>query len=634
MASTLNVMDGQTKVLIADDAPESRAKIRLTVQSQGWIALEAPDPLSAIELAERERPNAVVLGAGVRGQAENGFALLHRLRDMPATADIPVVMLTSRSVAGQEIAGSAAPIAFLSKPFGPFDLLRVLGDVLGRRTQIAPLGMLLLDDGRIRPEQLEAVLEEQGRLQSEGIRLPIGEMLRRRGRVSSEDVEHALDRQRATAAAATAAGRNTRVLVADGHIAVREGLRAVLTSEDDLEIVGIAADGEDALRLLRLRRPDVAVLDQHMPNRTGLDVLRAIKDEGLGTAVIIFSLDEQPREAARAMGAAFLTKDADPRTLLDEIRKAAGTRTTQRGTVASGVREAPRVAWHVVARQRRAVAIIGVLAVAYAGAFLVAESALGPSAALLSVAPVALAGALAGPEAGVVAALLVAAESVELWRATGHLVGEPVMVVGSSAVALLALLGIGTGFGVMRTLSERLDRRGRQIDALIGSTVLVQPGTRQGLALITDAACRAIGGDAALLYAASRDGLELVATTGTPSSMLGQREGTRFGPLHRVVSESRPRVLGDLDSRSFMPSMHSAIAVPVCPLNERPRGVLVTLAKRRLRFDAADVAMLSSLAPYAWLALKSSTAVRDKTLTTTKRSAASREREKARTRSR
>jgi CheY-like chemotaxis protein len=599
--------------LIADDAPEIRAVVRFTLQSQGWIVYEAPTPAAALEVAGRERPDVVVLDVIFRGHTDDGYSACRSLQATPATRAIPIVMLTARSTAAdRDVANAVGATAYLPKPFGPLELLSVLRGVLGVRASTAPLGVLLMDDGRIRPEQLGTVLEEQRRLQTEGIKVPLGEMLKRSGKINGADVERALERQRAAAKVAATTPREMRMLIADGHVAVRDGLRAIFAEERGFEIVGVAADGEEALRLLRERRPDVAVLDQNMPKRTGLDVLTAIRREGLTTAVVIFSLDDRPRDQARAAGAAFITKDADPRALVAEVRRAGGGVLVEemRSTV-SLARAAPGVAWHVLARQRRAAGIIGVAMVGYAGGFLVAESVLGASAALLSIASVAMAGALLGPEAGVLVAFLVALETVVLWNGTGYLLGEPVLVVGGNNLGFLALIGIGAGFGAMRLLHGRVDPRGRQVEALIESALLIGSGDRRTLELVTEAARQMTSSDAALLYALATDGrLEVVATAGAPRSMAGHREAPRVGPLYRALAEARPTTLGDLDARSFLPSMHSAVVVPVCLIGERPRGLLLVFSKRRLRLKAVDAAALLRLAPSVWLALKSSSTAR------------------------
>ncbi|MQA94100.1 MAG: response regulator [Streptosporangiales bacterium] len=116
-----------------------------------------------------------------------------------------------------------------------------------------------------------------------------------------------------------------RVLVADDQALVRYGLKVLLETEDDLELVGEAADGREALREIRRTRPDVALMDIRMPEMDGIEALRELtKDEALsGTKVIVlttFELDEYVFDALGAGASGFLIKDTEPVELLRAIR--------------------------------------------------------------------------------------------------------------------------------------------------------------------------------------------------------------------------------------------------------------------------------------------------------------------------
>jgi DNA-binding NarL/FixJ family response regulator len=116
-----------------------------------------------------------------------------------------------------------------------------------------------------------------------------------------------------------------RVAVADDQALVRLGLRVLLESEEDLELVGEAADGREALDLVRRERPDVVLMDVRMPVMDGLEALRAITaDAGLaGTRVVVlttFELDEYVFEALRSGASGFLIKDSEPADILRAIR--------------------------------------------------------------------------------------------------------------------------------------------------------------------------------------------------------------------------------------------------------------------------------------------------------------------------
>lgn len=119
-----------------------------------------------------------------------------------------------------------------------------------------------------------------------------------------------------------------RVVVADDQELVRMGLRVLLEAEDDVELVGEACDGAEALALVRRVRPDVVLMDVRMPVMDGLEALRRIggEEELSGTRVVVlttFELDEYVFEALRAGAAGFLIKDSDPAQMLAAVRVAA-----------------------------------------------------------------------------------------------------------------------------------------------------------------------------------------------------------------------------------------------------------------------------------------------------------------------
>jgi len=116
-----------------------------------------------------------------------------------------------------------------------------------------------------------------------------------------------------------------RVAVADDQALVRLGLRVLLETEDDLELVGEAADGRQALALIRETRPDVVLMDVRMPVMDGLEALRTMAAEPdlAGTRVVVlttFELDEYVFEALRAGASGFLIKDSEPADILRAIR--------------------------------------------------------------------------------------------------------------------------------------------------------------------------------------------------------------------------------------------------------------------------------------------------------------------------
>jgi DNA-binding NarL/FixJ family response regulator len=120
-----------------------------------------------------------------------------------------------------------------------------------------------------------------------------------------------------------------RVALVDDQTLVRVGLRTLLEPEDDLEVVGEAADGRVALGMIRATRPDVVLCDIRMSVRDGLELLAdVVADPSLdGVRVVMlttFELDEYVFEALRHGASGFLLKDAEPGRLLDAIRVVAG----------------------------------------------------------------------------------------------------------------------------------------------------------------------------------------------------------------------------------------------------------------------------------------------------------------------
>ena len=116
-----------------------------------------------------------------------------------------------------------------------------------------------------------------------------------------------------------------RVLLADDQALVRAGLRVLIDSDDDLEVVGEATDGASAIDLASKHRPDVVLMDIRMPGVDGLEATRRIgSDKSLdSTKVIIlttFEADEYVFEALRAGASGFLLKDTEPTDLLSAVR--------------------------------------------------------------------------------------------------------------------------------------------------------------------------------------------------------------------------------------------------------------------------------------------------------------------------
>jgi len=114
-----------------------------------------------------------------------------------------------------------------------------------------------------------------------------------------------------------------RVLLAEDQALVRDGLRMMLAAESDIEVVGEAGDGKQALELIRTLAPDVALMDVRMPELNGIDATRRLTEAGSPVHVLVlttFDLDEYVYEAMRAGASGFLLKDARREQLAAAIR--------------------------------------------------------------------------------------------------------------------------------------------------------------------------------------------------------------------------------------------------------------------------------------------------------------------------
>lgn len=132
--------------------------------------------------------------------------------------------------------------------------------------------------------------------------------------------------------------KNIRIIIADDHSFLREGIKKTIQDEIDMKIVGEAANAGDALSIIKELQPDVAIMDISMPGKSGLDVLKDLKNIKTKSKILILSMHPEDRFAIRALkagAAGYLTKESAP----DELVKAIRTVLTGRKYVSKSLAE-------------------------------------------------------------------------------------------------------------------------------------------------------------------------------------------------------------------------------------------------------------------------------------------------------
>ncbi len=117
-----------------------------------------------------------------------------------------------------------------------------------------------------------------------------------------------------------------RVLICDDHLIVRQGIKQVLAEAEDIRVVGEAANGPEAIQQVRAAPPDVVLLDIAMPQRDGLDILKALKSEFPRLPVLMLSTYPDRQYAVRSLklgAAGYLNKSADSEQMIDAVRSVA-----------------------------------------------------------------------------------------------------------------------------------------------------------------------------------------------------------------------------------------------------------------------------------------------------------------------
>ena len=117
-----------------------------------------------------------------------------------------------------------------------------------------------------------------------------------------------------------------RVVLVDDHELVRSGFRLILSGQPDIEVVGEASNAEDGLRLVRAQKPEVALIDVHMPGMSGLELTERVQRADLPTRIVILTVVQDarfPRRLLQSGALGYLTKGCPAEELLEAVRTVA-----------------------------------------------------------------------------------------------------------------------------------------------------------------------------------------------------------------------------------------------------------------------------------------------------------------------
>lgn len=160
-----------------------------------------------------------------------------------------------------------------------------------------------------------------------------------------------------------------RILIADDHPLMRQGMRVILQAQPDMEVVGEVSDGEQAVAQTRALEPDIVIMDLQMPRKTGLEATREITESGSRTQILIltsFSDDDNVFAAIKAGAMGFLLKDSSADYLLDSLRTVHGGESVLHPTIArklmQEIKHPPKLPLTPDPLTEREVQVLGLLA--------------------------------------------------------------------------------------------------------------------------------------------------------------------------------------------------------------------------------------------------------------------------------
>lgn len=168
------------------------------MESEGWTVIEAPSGDAALALVREQPPDLLLLDLDFGEGGTDGLEVLRQLRADRRTAAVPVVILTATQ--DPDIRTRAMALGadeFLTKPFGPLDLLASMRGILRREPEAPRLGLHLVQSGALTPEVLRTALDLQRERQRAGTPVALGALLVEFGMISRADLDAALRSQNA-----------------------------------------------------------------------------------------------------------------------------------------------------------------------------------------------------------------------------------------------------------------------------------------------------------------------------------------------------------------------------------------------------------------------------------------------------
>jgi CheY-like chemotaxis protein len=263
-----------------------------------------------------------------------------------------------------------------------------------------------------------------------------------------------------------------RVLIVDDHPKVRDGVRALLSTESALRVVGEAGSGDEALGLALVLRPDLIVLDHEMPGSRGLEVLPKLRVILPDAQVVMFTMASGIARQARIRGAAAVVSKDDFDDLLATLRRLAADRSERPPTGRPGPRTRGWVWWSQWL-------IVPALAAVYVGAFPALVGWFGDQAIEIAILLVAAAGAAYGLRGGLTAAALALLANTALIRIAGLSAPE-----AGGPLRIAIAIAIGAAFGQLRDVTHRANEQAR---SLADTGAALEASDSRLLSLVQDA---------------------------------------------------------------------------------------------------------------------------------------------------